>query len=139
MPEPAKIIAFFAYGTLKRRESRENCWPCRPIAVIRATTPGALWQIADYPGMKLADDTRVAGEVWLFPAKQQQRLLSVLDDVEGYPNLFDRTSVTCETLDGQEIVATVYLFNRPIEPAHTSVPPDGNGVVHWTGGSLFTS
>jgi len=139
MAEPEEIIAFFAYGTLKRRESREKCWPCRPIAVIRATTPGALWQIADYPGMKIDDNSRVAGEVWLFRTEQQQLILSVLDEVEGYPELFDRTSVICETLDGQELAATVYLYNGPIKDSHACVAPDENGIIHWTGGSLFSS
>lgn len=128
-----EVVAFFAYGTLKRGEVREKHWPCRPIAVLRGSTPGSLWEVADYPGMKIEGVTRVAGEIWLFPAKQEERILAVLDEVEGYPELYSREVVDCETLDGQPIAATVYLFNPPISPSHSPVPADEQGLVTWRG------
>ena len=130
---PNELVAFFAYGTLKRGECRENCWPCRPVAVLRGSTPGSLWQVADYPGLKLEGESRVVGEIWLFPAKQEQRLLDVLDEVEGYPTLYTREVVECETLDGQPITATTYVFNKPILPTYAEVPADTQGMVNWTG------
>jgi len=130
---PNELVAFFAYGTLKRGEVRENCWPCRPVAVLRGSTPGSLWQVADYPGLKLEGETRVLGEIWLFKAKQEERVLKVLDEVEGYPTLYTREVVACETLDGQPISATTYVYNQPILPTHDQVPPDAQGMVTWTG------
>ncbi|MBI1246766.1 gamma-glutamylcyclotransferase [bacterium] len=129
---PDEVIAFFAYGTLKRGEVRERHWPCRPIAVLRGWTVGSLWEVADYPGLKLEGETRVLGELWLFDAKQEERLLKVLDEVEGYPSLYTRDVVECETLDGQPITATAYIYNRPILPTHPKVPADAQGMIHWT-------
>jgi len=126
-------VAFFVYGTLKRGESRENCWPYRPIAVLRGSVGGTLWQIADYPGLVLGEESRVAGEIWLFTASQESKILQVLDEVEGYPDLFDRVSVECETLDGQPIHATTYTFAKQLKPTYEEVPADANGVVHWRG------
>ncbi len=130
-----EVVAFFAYGTLKRGEVREQQWPCRPIAVLRGSTPGSLWEVADYPGLKIEGETRVMGEIWLFPAEQEKRILEVLDVVEGYPTLYTREVVDCETLDGQPISATVYVFNQPILPSHPLVPADDQGLVTWRGPS----
>ena len=128
-----EVVAFFAYGTLKRGEAREPLWPCRPIAVLRGVTPGTLWQVADYPGLTLEGDTRVLGELWLFRAKQEARVLEVLDEVEGYPTLYTREKVPCETLDGQPIIATTYVFNKPILPEYRRIMPDSKGLIDWKG------
>lgn len=130
---PDEVVAFFAYGTLKRGEVREQHWPARPLAVLRGSIPGSLWEVADYPGLKLEGETRVLGEIWLFPAKQEERILAVLDEVEGYPSLYTREVVECETLDGQPISATVYVYNQPILPSHAAVPADAQGLVTWRG------
>ena len=127
------IVAFFAYGTLKRGECREKCWPCRPVAVLRGSTPGSLWEVADYPGLKLEGETRVLGELWLFDAKHEAKLLEVLDEVEGYPTLYTREVVECETLDGQPITATTYVYNRPIQPTFEKVEADAQGMIDWRG------
>lgn len=129
-----EIIAFFVYGTLKRRECREACWPCRPVAVLRATAAGSLWQVADYPAMLAQGETRVLGEIWLFPAHSEQRILNALDEVEGYPDLFTRETIDCATLDGDPIAATTYLYNQPILPSHHPVEANTEGLIEWTGG-----
>lgn len=128
-----EVVAFFAYGTLKRGEVREPLWPCRPIAVLRGWTQGTLWQVADYPGLKLEGDTRVLGELWLFRAKNEAHVLQVLDEVEGYPTLYTRASVPCETLDGQPIVATTYVFNKPILPEYRRIELNSEGLIDWKG------
>lgn len=130
-----EIVAFFVYGTLKRGEVRQSCWPTRPLAVLRGRTRGSLWQVADYPGLLLEGEDQVLGELWLFKAKQEPRILEVIDQVEGYPSLYSRQTVECETLDGQPISATVYVYNRPIPPTVARVEPDSQGVVHWSGKS----
>lgn len=130
---PDEVVAFFVYGTLKRGECREQHWPCKPLAVLRGSTPGSLWEVADYPGLQLKGETRVMGEIWLFRANQEAPILEVLDVVEGYPVHYTREVVECLTLDGQPITATTYVFNEPILESHPPVPADEQGYVTWRG------
>ncbi|MEX0794967.1 MAG: gamma-glutamylcyclotransferase family protein [Pirellulaceae bacterium] len=130
---PEDLIAYFVYGTLCRNQVRESCWPTRPVAVLRGWTHGQLWDLGTFPAMVPHETLKVGGELWLFAAKQQERINGVLDEVEGAPRLYARRTVACETLDGQEISATTYLYARPERLAEQGeiVEPEEDGFCRW--------
>ncbi|MEX2186090.1 MAG: gamma-glutamylcyclotransferase family protein [Pirellulales bacterium] len=142
MPTEAQhdaVAAVFVYGTLKRGECRQRCWPRVPIAVEPAVIRGRLYDLGPYPALGPGDD-RVRGELWCFDVDAMPETLRVLDEVEGATQLGDfyyrRIILTCECDDGQRREAFAYEFadldrlkDKPI------VPPDASGECCWNGGA----
>lgn len=125
------VCAVFAYGTLKRGQCRQACWPAEPLDVFKAWTLGELTDTGPYPALFHGSDA-VAGEVWIFDQVSMARVLEVLDDVEEYrpgqtaTNLYEREIVRCTGQDGIVHRAHAYFYARPqekscfrrIEPEH---------------------
>ena len=108
------IDAVFVYGTLKRGQEREPCWPRAPRAVIRAKTKGRLHDLGPYPALIPGDDW-IAGEVWLMAAEDVAATLRVLDEVECFGvddvDLYVRREVECWTLlDGVRLRSYTYFL-----------------------------
>ena len=112
-------VDIFVYGTLKRGECRQDCWPHQPVRVQEAFVRGLLYDLGPYPAL-IAGDDWVLGEVWTIAAADRLRTLDVLDKIEGYApdgkhNLYDRVEVAWfaepndETANGK---AMVYHFAR---------------------------
>ncbi len=76
------ILSFFVYGTLKRGQCREQRWPAKPLSICPAWTKGQLYSRHDYPAMIVGDD-RVIGELWTFARADIDRVVKVIDAVEG--------------------------------------------------------
>jgi gamma-glutamylcyclotransferase (GGCT)/AIG2-like uncharacterized protein YtfP len=92
------ISSVFVYGTLKRGECRGAMWPVEPLGVSAVFTHGTLFDRHDYPAMTSGTDD-VVGEKWDFRPEQMQRVLEVLDAIEGanqlgVPDLYRRVVVT---------------------------------------------
>lgn len=111
------VVAVFVYGTLKRGQCREQCWPFEPIRIDSGTVQGNLFSRPDYPAL-LPGDNRVTGERWEFEIDQMGRVLEVLDEIEGTDSnspgdLYHRRSVVVWSLEGGELgPAYTYLYNR---------------------------
>ena len=91
------ISSVFVYGTLKRGQWRGVMWPFEPLRVSLVFTRGTLFDRHDYPAMTSGTD-RVVGEKWDFHSEQMQRVLEVLDAIEGTnqvgaPDLYRRVVV----------------------------------------------
>ncbi len=104
----------FVYGTLKRGECRERCWPKPAHSVRSAWTLGALFDTGPYPAFLPGND-RVAGEIWSYPPADIDRIRTALDIIEvtnqpGEQNLYDRLSITAYLLNGQALCAEVYIY-----------------------------
>jgi gamma-glutamylcyclotransferase (GGCT)/AIG2-like uncharacterized protein YtfP len=116
-PPDATLCAVFVYGTLKRGQCRENCWPHAPLAVTPAWTFGDLFARQDYPAL-MPGDNRVEGELWEFLPEQMPRVLEVLDEIEGTegnsPNdLYHRLDVEVKGTSGSRVSrAHTYFYNR---------------------------
>lgn len=112
-------IHFFVYGTLKRGQCRENCWPTPPLDVKVAWTFGKLYDLGPYPAL-LADDPptadRVLGQLWTFRQMDYSMITHKLDQIEGTnqgnaPNEYDRVGLTVTILEsGEPVQAQGYVY-----------------------------
>ena len=113
------INSVFVYGTLKRGQCREKCWPVMPIRVSPAWTLGTLFSRDDYPAM-LAGDDRVAGECWEFDSDVINQVMHRLDEVEwtnqpGQPDMYHRVTIDLFDMDGNPIPAA-YAYHYATDP-----------------------
>ncbi len=113
----------FVYGTL-RSESYSD--PHRQFIaphfslLSRATMPGKLYAIVDYPGLLPAEDVLdiVIGEVYSFTGGEEA--LAALDDYEGCgrqspePHLYTRQREKAWLKDGTIVEAWAYFYNFPV-------------------------
>ena len=132
------ITSVFAYGTLKRGQCRDKCWPAKPIRVSTVWTFGSLFARDDYPAM-LAGDDHVLGECWEFEPAVMERVLRRLDEVEwtnqpGQPDLYHRVTIEVFDLDGRPF-STAYGYQYATNPLNDGfvlmVPKSTGGYVAW--------
>jgi len=126
--------AAFFYGTLmagfdrRRRAGIDS--DMRYVG--RGYISGALFDLGIYPAAVPATDGRIWGEVYEFD--NDGRVLSVLDEIEGYTHedpdrsLYTRvkTRVTLDHDDTRE--AWVYFYNAPLGAAQRI--PSGDYLAH---------
>ncbi len=126
--------AAFFYGTLmagfdrRRRAGIDS--DMRYLG--RGYITGALFDLGIYPAAVPSTDGRIWGEVYEFD--DGERVLAVLDDIEGYTHddpdrsLYTRakTHVTLDRDDTRE--AWVYFYNAPLGGA--SRIPSGDYLAH---------
>jgi gamma-glutamylcyclotransferase (GGCT)/AIG2-like uncharacterized protein YtfP len=109
------VSSFFVYGTLKRGQCREICWPAKPLSISPACAQGQLFGRTDYPAMVSGTD-RVLGELWTFEPHEVERVIEVLDQIEGTnqagnPDLYRRVISDVFDLDDQLLTkAYAYLY-----------------------------
>jgi len=106
----------FVYGTLKKGFSRfylpELSHPRRRVEP--AMLQGTLYNLGEYPGLKLEGQGTVQGEIHLFDNIEQ--VLRVLDVLEGYhrenrpANLFCRTLVEARDRRGRRRPCWTYIY-----------------------------
>lgn len=140
--ESSQWVHVFVYGTLKRGECREHCWPVVPQQVAAAWTRGRLVDLGPYPAL-LAGDDRILGEVWSYAAADIIEVLRVLDQIEvtnqpGLDNEYDRLRVPVTLLSGAELTAETYRYAHPLQAlALGAMTPnrtiEGQAYVAWSG------
>ena len=130
------IDSVFVYGTLKRGQCREACWPVTPLQVIRGWVRGTLYGRADYPAL-LPGQRHVVGELWVFELPSIPRVLSVLDEIEGTDgnspsDLYHRHVVDVFGEDNELTrTAHTYFYHRdPLADGFSLVPVVG-GMQRW--------
>lgn len=128
----------FVYGTLKRGQVRERCWPRMPLGIEVATVRGTLYDLGPYPALVEGNDV-IAGELWHFEEEDVPPTIAVLDEVEGFSGNADdwyrRVVVKCQTATGA-VQAWTYLYARTTElRQETRIKPNGSGVCEWSQGS----
>lgn len=132
---------FFVYGTLKRGQCREACWPAAPLQVQTGYVRGTLIDLVDYPALLPSDDW-VRGEVWQIASQHVAETLRVLDAIEGFQpgranNLYDRCSVAVyrATGDSQSMAtAHTYQYADPTVNAAVIAPRELHGYAEWLPG-----
>lgn len=132
MTNEPNLCRLFVYGTLKRGQCRERCWPHPPLRVDPAVIGATLIELGDYPGV-IAGDGLVRGELWELRPEDMQQTLRVLDEVEGYAghgdDLFVRRIVHCTLEDGRQLTAWAYFYNRLDDLPAPS--PRGTTAAEW--------
>jgi gamma-glutamylcyclotransferase (GGCT)/AIG2-like uncharacterized protein YtfP len=134
LADPCRI---FVYGTLKRGEVREKCWPHKPVSVEWATLGGELRDLGPYPALVAGDDT-VLGELWQIEPRDLLATLATLDEIEGFgqggDDLYVRQVVHCLTLAAETREAYTYFYANPAAIASRPVVlPDRDGYCQWLG------
>lgn len=128
--------AIFVYGTLKRGQVRERCWPHQPLAVEPATVRGALYDLGRYPALVPGDDV-VAGELWCIAEEHLEDTLTELDRVEGHAgepdDLYWRVVALCQTSTGCEPAWTYQLQRVDLLRTARRIEPDELGICRWNG------
>ena len=129
--EPA---AFFVYGTLKRGQSNYPLIEEAVRGMVPATIRGRLYDVGPFPALAEGDEA-VRGEVLVVDPVELPRLLSVLDELEGYlpsdpaGSMYVRRAVVAAADDGGEVAAYAYFYNR--DPVGLRHLPGGD----WRGPS----
>ncbi|MCA9269862.1 MAG: gamma-glutamylcyclotransferase [Planctomycetales bacterium] len=133
----ADPAALFVYGTLKRGECRELCWPHPPLEVRHAVVTAALYDLGLYPALGEGED-RVEGEIWYLSPSQMESTLAVLDEIECYhraeTDLYVRRIIECVDQQGQTHRAFTYFY-APTQtlPPEGRVAPGADGLCRWSG------
>lgn len=128
------VSSYFVYGTLKRGQCRDHCWPTVPLSVRPVWARGQLFSRHDYPALIPGND-KVLGELWDFQERDVADVITTLDRVEGtnqpgQPDLFRRDLISVFDF-GDELVgqAFVYLYDsRPESDGFTKVVGDS---IEW--------
>jgi len=105
----------FVYGSLKRGFRLHHHLRTALFRGVARTEPGfALYRLVWYPAM-VAEDTSgtVTGELY----EVSDALLSVLDEVEGVPVLYQRAPirVSCPEQSPSDVGALTYLYQQPVK------------------------
>jgi gamma-glutamylcyclotransferase (GGCT)/AIG2-like uncharacterized protein YtfP len=136
MAEQTRVspTAIFVYGTLKRGQVREACWPTKPLHVVPAVVCAELYDLGPHPAMIPGSD-RIAGELWQFVVEDMAETLAVLDEVEGFSDRagdwYRRVVIDCETAIGKT-PAWTYLYARLAELRPSQrIHPDAAGFSRW--------
>lgn len=128
----------FVYGTLKRGECRERCWPHRPPRIEPAYTHGSLYELGEYPGLRISD-AKAGGELWFVEPAHLAETFRVLDEIEGYRgepgDAYARRIVPCWLIDdvnAAPIDAYTYTFNddERLDQLEPLVAND-SGIAFW--------
>ncbi|WP_153558632.1 gamma-glutamylcyclotransferase family protein [Roseimaritima sediminicola] len=130
----------FVYGTLKRGQCRQRCWPREPVAVETGFIRGGLLDLGAYPGL-LPGEGWVRGELWEFEEEDLPETLRVLDAIEGYAagdpdNLYGREVVPVYAVpeEGEPTAEAYTYFYADLEAssrlAHLQ-PIAGRSYVEW--------
>ncbi|MEO8269548.1 MAG: gamma-glutamylcyclotransferase family protein [Aureliella sp.] len=138
--ERSKLEHVFVYGTLKRGECREACWPQVAENIERAWILGALIDLGPYPAL-LVGNERVLGELWSFNSQNIDIVIAQLDRVErtnqpGVPNEYDRVHVVATGQSLGAVIASTYRYANLRRAAQfkalaASHVIDGQAYVQW--------
>lgn len=128
------VSSFFVYGTLKRGQYREHCWPVAPLSVRPAWTGGCLFSRVDYPAMTSGDD-RVLGELWTFADQHVAQVVARLDQIEGtnqprQPDLY-RREVVCVFDLGDVPLGQAFAYLYETEPEIDGFTRVVGMSIHW--------
>jgi gamma-glutamylcyclotransferase (GGCT)/AIG2-like uncharacterized protein YtfP len=122
----------FVYGTLRRAAgSRMHHFLARHADFVgEGVCPGRLYRVACYPGLVAAADPThlVQGEIYRL--REPEVVLPRLDEYEGCgpgspePALYLRRKETVTLGQGGELLAWVYVYNRPTDGLELIVSGD---------------
>lgn len=119
----------FVYGTLRAGGSNDITRYCPPPQWIgRAAVAGTLYDFGGWPGLRLAGEAKVVGEVWRIDLS----VVPLLDQLEGVREDGSGEYLKrCLSLvvGSQPVECLVYVIN-PDRLAGRPIVPSGDWIVH---------
>lgn len=102
----------FVYGSLRRNRTGAS----HPLLAGAehlgdATVQGTLYRVSWYPGLVLAGESRVHGELFAFPEARAAAMIAALDEYEG--TQYARELARVQLADGRDVESYVYTYRGP--------------------------
>jgi len=118
---PDRLTRLFVYGTLRRDPSHRmfHLLARHGRYVGDATVAGRLFDLGSYPGMFLADQGRVVGELYDIDQASWDEVIERLDEYEGcssndpQPHEYRREVVDSQLTNGTRLPAWAYVLAAP--------------------------
>ena len=115
-------LSIFVYGSLKAGAGRDIFDNLNRDVVPAKLSGALLYDLGDFPGLKLGGRSLVYGELHQYHERQQQRyILDLMDRIEGYRgekgDLYKRVEVEVKPETGEKVKAYTYVFNGKVEEA----------------------
>lgn len=122
-------VRLFVYGSL-RRNAQAAPHPLLSDATFlgSATVPGTLYSVDWYPGLVLAGDGVVHGELFELHPSRADAILRQLDDYEG--GGFRRRKVSVTRGSGEALDAWSYAYIGPVHALTVIASGDYGTPVH---------
>jgi len=76
---------------------------------------GRLYRVAHYPGVVASDDPDDKVRGLLVRLSRPAAILPALDAYEGVPDLYTRQQALVTKVDGEQVTAWIYIYNRPVD------------------------
>lgn len=127
-PDPTRHV--FVYGTLRRGEANDitRLHPA-PRFLGLARTPGTLYDLGPYPGLRLGGAGRVVGEVYAITAELETQLDGIEGIVPHPGGEFGRRDISVRMPGGLWRSCLVYEIS--LQRVHGLTPlPGGDWVRH---------
>ena len=101
-------VNLIVYGTLMSGES--NHWFCNgAVSITPCTITGTLYDTGyGYPAYVPMGNNKIAAELITIPFEDWEDV----DNLEGYPMLYDRKVMVAKCANGREVEGWVYIMNR---------------------------
>lgn len=113
-------VQIIAYGTLMTGE-RNHCFCWNAVSIRPCVVTGTLYDTGyGFPAYMPAGSTQVKAELMEIPMENW----AAVDQLEGYPRLYDRMLVPATLADGSTVEAWVYVMNTI--PAQAKVIASGD-------------
>ena len=111
-----KTKLYFAYGMNTNKDEMSYRCP-KAVALGRAVLPGYRFEFKSFATIVPSSKEQVEGVLWTITESDE----SALDVLEGYPEFYDKKTVSVEH-DNQSYIAMTYIMG-PREQGHA--PSDG--------------
>ena len=102
----------FVYGTLCHGQKRDiNCLQPSPIFMVRCKISGTLYDLRNYPGVRLGGAHWVWGEVYQITAQLEQQLDEIEEVWPQQTGEYVKRQVVVQC-DGRELICLVYELTQ---------------------------
>jgi gamma-glutamylcyclotransferase (GGCT)/AIG2-like uncharacterized protein YtfP len=124
-------VYLFVYGSLRRNHSTAT----HPLLAGAphhgdARVQGTLYRVDWYPGLVLAGDGWVHGELFELPDARADAMIAALDAYEG--DGYGRTSANVHLADGRVVASWLYVYLGPTRGLDTIASGDFGTPTHRT-------
>lgn len=108
MKKQKATVQIITYGTLMTGE-RNHCFCRNAVSIRPCTVTGTLYDTGyGFPAFVPEGTAQVKAELMEIPMEDW----AAIDQLEGYPRLYDRRLCPARLEDGSEVTAWIYIMNN---------------------------